>query len=196
MTKYQDIMDLAGGVTLEPAVTSLPHLAFEPEQFDRAAREHDMRKLLKFVPFVTAAQNLSKDPSTQVGALAIDDDFNIRATGYNGFPRGVEDKPELYNNRPAKYLRITHAELNLICQAARTGVSLKDCTVILSALYPCPQCAGALIQAGIKRILVPDVVQPERWATTWVVAQEMLGQAGVKVFAYDLARDQKLREVI
>ena len=150
-------------------------------------------KFLKFVPYALAAQGCSKDPSTKVGAIAIDDDYNVRATGYNGFPRGVLDSEGLYENRQEKYMRIIHAEQNLVCQAARTGVSLKGCTVLLTALYPCPQCAGTLIQAGIARILCPDVEMPERWATPWVVSKEMLGQAQVKIYAYG---EDYLKEII
>lgn len=152
-----------------------------------------LKKFLKFVPDALAAQGRSKDPSTQVGAIAIDDDYNVRASGYNGFPRGVSDIVALYEDKDSKYPRIVHAESNLVAQAARTGVSIRDCTVIVTELYPCPTCTGILIQAGIKRVLFPDHKMPERWATPWVISKEMFNQSGIELYSYnkdDLKREK------
>lgn len=157
---------------------------------------HVLRKLVTFVPFAQACADRSKDPSTKVGAIIIDSDYNIRATGYNGFPRGVADDPALYADRNAKYMRTVHAETNAISQAARTGVSVDGCSIILTALYPCPSCAGILIQAGIKTVLAPDVNMPERWATPWVVSKNMFAQAGISVYAYDPANPSQIREAL
>lgn len=167
------------------------------EFFRRERRDIErLQKYLKFAPFALAAQNLSKDPSTKVGAVVLDADFNIRVTGYNGFPRGVNDDPALYADRSAKYPRIVHAEQNCIAQAARTGVSLEGCTILLSALLPCPACAGLIIQAGISTVLAPNTLMPDRWATPWVVSQGMFAEAGVRVFVYDPDNHQKVREVV
>jgi dCMP deaminase len=155
-----------------------------------------LQKFLKFVPSAKAAEGMSKDPSTKVGAILIDDDFNIRATGYNGFPRGVVDDPKRYADRANKLLMIVHAEVNAITQAARTGVSVNSCTLIVTALYPCSTCTGAVIQAGIKTVLAPDVNMPARWASNWVLAKQMFKESGVKVFAYDPADTTKIREIV
>jgi dCMP deaminase len=131
-----------------------------------------------FMGFAKHAASKSKDPSTQVGAVAVGPDGEIRATGYNGLPRGVEDKPERME-RPAKYLWTSHAEENLVAHAARVGVSLKGCTVYVTH-YPCSRCARSLIQAGVSKINVGD-------GTTSMPAEEfdtarvMFEESGVEV---------------
>lgn len=120
-------------------------------------------KHLKFIGYAKAAAALSKDPSTKVGAVALDDDFDVVSTGYNGFARGVNDDPERYADREFKYRLIVHAEANLVAQAARNGRSLKGSTVVLTSLFPCSACANLLVQAGVKCIIAPVVVN-ERWA--------------------------------
>ena len=141
-------------------------------------------KWLKFLPIVKAVAALSKDPSTKVGCIALDDSRNIVATGYNGFPRGVNDDPARYNDRPTKYKLISHAEQNLVAQAAFSGQSLAGTTVVLSALYPCSACAKSLIQAGVKRIIAPMPDTDPRWAEEARWAQLMFAEAGVEVIHY------------
>lgn len=94
----------------------------------------------------------SKDPTTQVGCLVVGPDGEHRASGYNGIPRGVLDKPERME-RPAKYLWTSHAEENAVAQAARVGIPLKGCTAYVTH-HPCARCARSLIQAGIVCVYV------------------------------------------
>lgn len=91
----------------------------------------------------------SKDPSTKVGAVAVDDDKVVLESGFNGIPRGVEDRPERME-RPAKYLWTAHAEENLVAQAARPR--LKGSTVYVTHLC-CNACARMLINAGVKKVV-------------------------------------------
>jgi dCMP deaminase len=91
----------------------------------------------------------SKDPSTKVGAVIVDLSGKIVATGYNGFPRGVEDKPERYADQATKYGFVVHAELNAILNATQC---LND-TILYVTLSPCRECAKAIIQAGIKMVI-------------------------------------------
>lgn len=106
--------------------------------------------------------NKSKDPSTKVGAVALDDDCGLLCAGYNGFARGVKDLPERLNDRAFKYPLTVHAEANLIAIAAKKGIKLEGATVVVTSLYPCSVCASQMRQAGIKRIITtkPD---NERW---------------------------------
>ena len=120
-------------------------------------------KARKFIRIAEAVASLSKDPSTTVGALAINTEGAILSVGYNGFPKGVVDSPERYSDRATKYGLISHAEQNLVAQAAYVGVSLKGSTVVLSGLYPCSSCAKLLIQAGVVRILTPPPHINPRW---------------------------------
>jgi dCMP deaminase len=120
----------------------------------------------------------SKDPATKVGCVIVASDQVVAATGYNGIPRGVEDKPERME-RPAKYLWTSHAEENAVAHAARTGVSLKGSTAFVTH-KPCCRCARMLIQAGVVEVVVGD-------GTTSMPIEEfhtsdvMLKEAGVKV---------------
>ena len=103
-----------------------------------------------FMGFALHAAKKSKD-STQVGAILVGPDGEIRLTGYNGPPRGVDDRPERLK-RPAKYLYASHAEANLIAFAAREGISTKGCWVYVTH-HPCASCARTLIQANVVRVI-------------------------------------------
>jgi len=138
-------------------------------------------KALKFMRFAEAAASLSKDKSTQVGAVALDDNYNILATGYNGMPRGVNDDVPERHERPEKYLWTSHAEENLVAQSAYSGRSLKGSTVLVSALFPCATCARMLIQAGVRRVIAPHAKSNARWAEQNEVAATMFNEAGVEV---------------
>lgn len=143
-----------------------------------------VRKFLKFLPDAQAAMGRSKDRSTKVGAVVIDPDYNLRISGYNGMPRGVNDDVESRHERPAKYLYASHAEENCVAQAARVGVSLKGCTLLVTSLFPCTTCSRLIIQSGIIRILAPRTPQNDRWDGQAQVANEMLAEAGVEVIYY------------
>lgn len=92
----------------------------------------------------------SKDPSTQVGAVIVRDG-DILATGYNGFPAGLDETPERWE-RPTKYGYVVHAEENAVLRAARQGVSIKDATLYVS-LAPCVKCARFIANSGIQEIV-------------------------------------------
>ena len=94
----------------------------------------------------------SKD-TTRVGCVIVGPDKEIRSTGWNGFARGVRDDLPERMTRPEKYDWTVHAESNAICNAARSGVSLKYCTAYLTH-FPCSVCTGLLIQAGIECVAV------------------------------------------
>jgi dCMP deaminase len=99
--------------------------------------------------FAAWASIKSKD-STQVGAVLVGPDWEVRLTAYNGPPRGVVDSADR-RERPRKYLFSSHAEANLVAFAAREGIRTKDCTVCVTH-YPCSSCARSLIQAGVRHI--------------------------------------------
>lgn len=136
----------------------------------------------KFVPAVLAIAQMSKDRSTKVGALALGPGREIRSAGYNGFPRGVNDDVEERHDRPLKLQVTAHAEENAVAQAARSGVSLEGCTLLVSTLYPCSTCARLIIQAGIRQVvaLKVDSTRMERWADEWEVSKQMFAEAGVE----------------
>lgn len=106
-----------------------------------------------YMGFAKHAALKSKD-STQVGAVLIGEDGEVRLTAYNGPPRGVGDTAER-RERPTKYLYAAHAEQNLIAFAAREGIRTNGCTVYTTH-HPCASCAKALIQAGIDTVVYGD----------------------------------------
>jgi dCMP deaminase len=106
----------------------------------------------RFLELAAHVSQWSRDPSTKVGAVIARPDHTIVSLGFNGFPRGMNDDPELYNNRDEKYSRIIHGEVNCLIHAYQRvdGYSLYT--------YPlgcCDRCAVQLAQAGIKRFIFP-----------------------------------------
>ena len=135
----------------------------------------------RFLRLATHISEWSKDPSTQVGCVVVGPDREIRSTGFNGLPRGIEDNDERLNDREVKYPLICHAEENAIMHAARIGMSLKGCTAYVT-WPPCTRCARSLIQAGISSVVYPeDTAIPERWMTDFNLSLNMLKEAGISV---------------
>jgi len=142
---------------------------------------------LAFVRNAEAMAEHSKDPSTKVGCVVIDVDSNIIASGFNGFPRGVNDDQARYADRTEKLKFVAHAEANAIAQAARTGAKLLGGTMILTALYPCSNCAKLIIQAGIRKIYAPVMDRATRnasWFHEMGISSTMFEEAGVEVVTY------------
>lgn len=138
-------------------------------------------KYLKFWPIVEAVASMSKDPSTKVGAIALDENLNIIATGFNGFPRGVNDDPSRYADRETKLRLVSHAEQNLIAQAAYGGRSLRGATLLVSSLYPCSNCAKSIIQSGVSRVISPPPDTSERWREESQWAKIMFNESHVEI---------------
>ena len=123
----------------------------------------------------------SKDPRYKVGAIVFDRNGNIRSTGYNGAPRGVADDKIRYE-KPLKAFYIAHAEENAITQAARMGVSLDDCCMLIWGKMPCATCARMIIQAGIKSVLfqITDW-QKSNYFDSFLASQHMFKEANIQI---------------
>ena len=130
----------------------------------------------------------SKDPSSQVGAVIVDDKKRIVSVGFNGLPMGVEDTAERLNTRELKYELIVHAEANAILTAPK---SVSGCTIYVYPYLPCSRCAGAIIQSGIKRVVVEDRPIPDRWLENLTLAKTILTEAGVEVQIVPSDREEK-----
>lgn len=130
----------------------------------------------------------SKDSKTQIGAIIVGSDNEIVSTGYNSFPRGIDDTNPERQERPEKYFWFEHAERNAIYNAARIGVSTKGTTMYLSHWFPCADCARGIINAGITTIYC-DRIDIEDKSTSYVESfkrsKEMLLEADVKICFYD-----------
>ena len=137
----------------------------------------------KFLDVAILVSSWSKDPSTRVGCVIADDDHNMLASGYNGFPRGIADDDRLHD-RETKYRLIAHAEANAVASAARNGRALKGGTAYIT-LPPCSQCAALLIQAGVRQVVFLKSVNMDRWAADWATARGLLYEAGVQFEAVE-----------
>lgn len=134
----------------------------------------------RFIDVAQLISTWSKDPSTKVGCVVVGRDREIRSTGFNGFPRGIEDSEERLSKRELKYPLICHAEENAIMHAARVGVSLRDCTAYVT-WPPCTRCARSLVQAGVREVVFPRGEVPDRWREDFETSLGMLKEAGVLV---------------
>jgi dCMP deaminase len=119
----------------------------------------------------------SKDPSTKCGAVIVRPDLTVAATGYNGFPRHIADRPELLADRTEKYKRVVHCEMNAILTAREP---LEGYWLYVWPFVTCERCAVHVIQAGIRRVVAPQSTEP-RWAESFALAQELYNEAGVQV---------------
>ena len=124
------------------------------------------------------AAKRSKDPHTQVGACIVSEDNIIISTGYNGFPAGCSDDEYSWNRtgKDTKYPYVVHAELNAILNSS--GRSLKGAKIYVS-LFPCNECAKAIIQSGIKEVVYLCDKYGDSPSTQ--ASKRMLGSAGVKL---------------
>lgn len=133
-----------------------------------------------YMGFATHSAKKSKD-STQVGAVLVGPDGEVRLTSYNGPPRGVHDWASR-RERPMKYMFSSHAEANIVAFAAREGIRTSGCTVYVTHM-PCASCARSLIQAGIKSVVYGDgttSMPPQEFE----VAAMMFAEADVRVSAF------------
>ena len=132
----------------------------------------------------------SKDPSTKIAAIAVKDKRLI-ATGYNGFPRGIEDTDDRWNNREEKYKYVVHAEMNCIYNANYHHQSLKGATMYIVGLPVCHECAKGIIQAGVERLVANFDSVPMKWSKSNEITEKMFLEAGV---IYDKVRSKGNRE--
>lgn len=120
----------------------------------------------------------SKDPNTQVGACIVNDDKKIVSCGYNGAPTGFSDELMPWNREGdfanTKYPYVCHAELNAILNS---NADLRGCTIYVD-LFPCNECAKAIIQAGIKKVIY--LSDKYNGTAENLVSKKLLDECGVK----------------
>ena len=137
--------------------------------------------------FLLLAQHIagwSKDPSTKVGAVLVQDGNRIVGLGFNGFARGVYDTEERYAEREMKYKLVVHAEINSIIMA---GPLAKGATLYVwpaFAIPPiCVDCAKVAIQAGVREVVGyeadPNEPRAQRWAESIALSKQMFDEASV-----------------
>jgi len=140
-----------------------------------------------FISVALVSAMRSKDPNTQVGACIVDEENKIVSIGYNGFPIGCSDDDLPWGNEggflDTKYAFSCHAEMNAILNSSRAN--LKGC-IVYATLFPCNECAKAIIQSGMKEI----VYLSDKYKDTDIVkaSKLMLEKSGVKMRKFESDR--------
>lgn len=142
---------------------------------------HDIKWPRRFLDLAYQVASWSKDPSTQVGAVVVDQQGHPMSFGFNGMPKGVDDYDESRNERPTKYFYYEHAERNSIYLARR---SLEDCVMVVTH-HPCPGCARAIVQSGISHLYI-DHKHGAEWSRArdeeaYLASTAILKEGGVEV---------------
>ena len=133
----------------------------------------------RFLDLAEAVSSWSKDPSRKIGAIATNDKKQVLSIGYNGFPRGISDSSNRYDDRTRKYELVVHAEMNVIYNASYNGVSLNGSTLYVHGLPACSECAKGIIQVGIKRVVMRYQEIPVLWQQSWTKTEEMFEEANI-----------------
>lgn len=122
----------------------------------------------KYMSLASHVAQWSKDPSTKVGAVVVSERNTVASLGYNGFPRGVDDARNRYDDRERKYELVVHAEANAILSASRDVTN----HTLYTTLAPCNECMKLVIQSGIKRVVYGSYRHNE-------AAETMAREAGI-----------------
>lgn len=138
----------------------------------------------RFLSLAEHVSGWSKDPSTKCGCIIADAQHRLVSQGYNGFPAGVGDTSERLEDRDTRLRMTLHAELNALLHARQ---DLAGCTLYVHPMPPCSQCAAAIIQSGIRRIVAtaPTEAQQERWGSDWDLASAMYYESGTWLILVD-----------
>ncbi len=143
----------------------------------------------RFCELAKFVSEWSKDPNAKVGAVVFSKRGGDISIGYNGFPMGVEDSAERLDDPAIKLELIVHAEQNALIAA---GSRAQGGTIYVWGKPVCARCAGAIIQAGIKRVvaLSPESVgEDSKWYKTGKFSEQMFAEAGVEVDFYIIEED-------
>jgi len=135
---------------------------------------------IRYLELAEQVSTWSKDPSRKIGALAVGSKGQVLAQGFNGFPRGIIDSNDRYDNRDIKYKYVVHAEMNVIYNATYNGVSLDGSTLYVTGLPVCSDCAKGIIQVGIQRVVMKEQNIPTHWLDSWKMTAGMFDEANIK----------------
>lgn len=132
---------------------------------------------IRFLELAQLVGSWSKDPTTQVGAVIVDESHRVVSLGYNGFPRNVQDHEYRLEDRELKLHMTIHAEQNAILFAHK---DLQGCTMYTWPIQCCAQCAAMIIQSGIKRVVSPNMTFRPEWRKSFDIANTMFEDAKVE----------------
>jgi dCMP deaminase len=134
----------------------------------------------RYLTLAREVSKWSKDPSKKIGCLIVGDKGQIISQGYNGFPRGISDSKARYNTREIKYKYVVHAEANAIYNAIHNGASVAGATIYVTGLPVCHECAKAIIQTGISRVVM-DCLPEGTWGESGELSLKMFKEVGIEV---------------
>jgi dCMP deaminase len=135
----------------------------------------------RYLALAAEVATWSKDPSTQIGAVTVGIKKEVLSQGFNGFPRGIIDSDERYNNREIKYKFVVHAEMNAIYNATYSGTSLDGATLYVYGLPICSECAKGIIQVGIKKVVIEKSKELDNWNESFKLSQAMFDEVGIEL---------------
>jgi dCMP deaminase len=132
----------------------------------------------RFLELALVVSSWSKDPSTKTGAVIVGPDRGVVSVGFNGFPAGMPDSPELYEDRTEKYSRIIHCEVNALLFAGRP---IPPSSVLYTVPFmSCDRCVVQMLQAGIRRFVAPLATADklERWGDAFNRTRKYILECG------------------
>ena len=140
--------------------------------------------------FINIAEQVklkSKDNNTKIGVVLVGKNNEIVSTGYNSFPRGINDDIAERQEKPEKYFWFEHAERNCIYNAARIGVSTLGTTMYMTCGISCADCARAIISAGVEKIVLRSGkgAMSLKWQESAERSNQMFKEAGIIVEFFD-----------
>lgn len=140
----------------------------------------------RYLEIAKSVANWSKDPSTKVGAITVGNKGQIISTGFNGFPRGIEDSFDRLNHRETKYKYVVHAEKNAIYNACINTVSLCGSSIYVYGLPVCSECCKGIIQVGIKKVVIQHSKDiSSKWKESFDLTLEMFKESNIECIIYD-----------
>ena len=149
----------------------------------------------RFLQLASMISAWSKDPSTKTGSVIVRPDRSVLSVGFNGFPRKIADTEELLNNRPEKYRRMVHCEVNAILSARE---SLEGYTLYNWPGQSCERCSVQVIQAGITRVVSywdEESSFIQRWMKEMKDAEALFVEAGIEV-VYVTPKDMEVMRMV
>jgi dCMP deaminase len=145
----------------------------------------------RFLGLAKHVARWSKDPNARIGAVIVDANRRVISTGYNGLPTKVADSLTRLKDAKTKNEMVVHAETNAIIEAGKLAAGS---TIYVYGKPTCSKCAGAIIQAGIKRIVAPPPKKntTSKWDRSGMASKRMFAEAGVEfVSGHGFSKDTR-----
>ena len=139
---------------------------------------------IRFIRIAREVAGWAKDPSTQVGSIAVKN-RKIIATGYNGFPKTINDDSGRLADREKKLKLMVHGEMNMIYNAVEHGVKLEGSTIYIWGLPICEDCWKGLVQTNVSRVVMPNIeFESGKWKEGCAHAKKFMEISNINITEY------------